>query len=68
MQDLVLKMRKDPWSGTEVLKMTVTGYLSVPDQVGTLAQVGTSYNLGWPNKELRVLSPFRNFSAHLGTL
>ena len=24
----------------------------VPDHVGTLAQVGNSPNLGWPNKEL----------------
>ena len=29
----------------------------VPDQFGTLAQVGTSPNLGWPNKELRGSQP-----------
>ena len=31
----------------------------VPDQVGTLAQDGTSPNMGWPNKELTTLSLFR---------
>ena len=31
--------------------------LEVPDQIGTLAQVGTSPNLGWPNKELRGSPP-----------
>ena len=31
--------------------------INVPDQVGTLAQVGTSPNLGWPNKELRGSQP-----------
>ena len=30
---------------------------AVPDQIGTLAQVGTSPNLGWPNKELRGSPP-----------
>ena len=30
---------------------------NVPDQVRTLAQVGTSPNLGWPNKELRGSQP-----------
>ena len=29
----------------------------VPDQVRTLAQVGTSPNLGWPNKELTGSEP-----------
>ena len=29
----------------------------VPDQFGTLAQVGTSPNLGWSNKELRGSQP-----------
>ena len=32
-------------------------FISVPDQFGTLAQVGTSLNLGWPNKELRGSQP-----------
>ena len=32
-------------------------YIYVPDQFGTLAQVGTSPNLGWPNKELRGSQP-----------
>ena len=32
---------------------------SVPDQVGTLAQDGTSLNMGWPNKELTTLSLLR---------
>ena len=31
--------------------------INVPDQVGTLAQVGTSSNFGWPNKELRGSQP-----------
>ena len=30
---------------------------SVPDHVGTLAQVGNSPSLGWPNKELRGSQP-----------
>ena len=34
-----------------------TKFEFVPDQVGTLAQVGTSPNLGWPNKELRDSQP-----------
>ena len=29
----------------------------VPDQIGTLAQVETRPNLGWPNKELRGSQP-----------
>ena len=37
--------RQANWNGT------------VPDQIGTLAQVGTSPNLGWPNKELRGSPP-----------
>ena len=31
----------------------------VPDHVGTLAQDGTSPNMGWPNKELTTLSLLR---------
>ena len=31
--------------------------IAVPDQVGTLAQVGTGPSLGWPNKELRGSQP-----------
>ena len=31
--------------------------ISVPDHVGTLAQVGNGPNLGWPNKELRGSQP-----------
>ena len=32
-------------------------FIYVLDQFGTLAQVGTSPNLGWPNKELRGSQP-----------
>ena len=32
-------------------------YIYVPDHVGTLAKVGNSPNLGWPNKELRGSQP-----------
>ena len=32
-------------------------YIYVPDQIRTLAQVGTGPNLGWPNKELRGSPP-----------
>ena len=32
-------------------------HIYVPDQIGTVAQVGTSPNLGWPNKELRGSQP-----------
>ena len=32
---------------------------SVPDHIGTLAQVGNSPNLGWPNKELRGSPPIK---------
>ena len=34
-------------------------YIYVPDHVGTLAQVGNSPNLGWPNKELRGSRPIQ---------
>ena len=36
-------------------KLSYFGY--VPDHVGTLAQVGNSPSLGWPNKELRGSQP-----------
>ena len=32
---------------------------NVPDEVGNLAQDGTSPNMGWPNKELTTLSLLR---------
>ena len=34
-------------------------YIYVPDHVVTLAQDGTSPNMGWPNKELTTLSLLR---------
>ena len=41
-------------------------YASVPDQVVTLAQDGTSPNMGWPNKELTTLSLLRPKIPQLG--
>ena len=38
----------------------------VPDQVVTLAQDGTSPNMGWPNKELTTLSLLRPKIPKLG--
>ena len=37
----------------------LTFSIIVPDQVRTLAQDGTSPNMGWPNKELATLSLLR---------
>ena len=42
---------------TEFLDIVL--YVFVPDQVRTLAQDGTSSNMGWPNKELTTLSLLR---------
>ena len=39
--------------------MTSSIYESVPDHVGTLAQVGNSPNLGWPNMELNCSQPIQ---------
>ena len=39
------------------VKATCLDTTDVPDQIGTLAQVGNSPNLGWPNKELRSSQP-----------
>ena len=36
---------------------SLISHISVPDHVGTLAQVENSPNLGWPNKELRGSQP-----------
>ena len=53
-------------SGTRGVILTLTSgtsgsaaptYIYVQDHVGTLAQVGNSPNLGWPNKELRGSQP-----------
>ena len=41
------------------LQIYIYIYIYVPDQVGTMAQNGTSPNMGWPNKELTTLSPLR---------
>ena len=38
-----------------IQRPSVNGF--VPDHVGTLAQVGNSPSLGWPNKELRGSQP-----------
>ena len=44
----------------QILNLSISQHnISVPDQVGTLAQDGTSPNMGWPNKELTTLSLLR---------
>ena len=54
-------MPEDPHGNSQYAthKETHTKSIIVPDQVRTLAQDGTSSNMGWPNKELTTLSLLR---------
>ena len=62
---MAIKMQQKCWPTTAISNPVIDGIgheqcnIFVPDHVVTLAQDGTSPNMGWPNKELTTLSLLR---------